>query len=251
MIRVLLVEDQEIIRRGLKMLLQRKPDLQVVGEAGDGKAAIALVNTLHGTDLQPDVILMDIRMPVMDGVAATQHICQRFPDVKVVMLTTFDDTRYITEALQFGAKGYLLKDTPSKELAEVVRSIHRGYTQFGPGILEKMVAAAPQRATEPAGSPSPPRAAAFAPPIDPATLPTGFTELTSREREVLCLIAAGRNNKEIAQQLCVTEGTTRNHISHILTRLNLRDRTQAAIVASTFLDWLENPDASPESGASS
>jgi DNA-binding NarL/FixJ family response regulator len=234
MIRLVLVEDQEIVRRGLKTLLQRKPDFQVVGEAANGQDAIALVQALQSTELQPDVILMDIRMPVMDGVAATEYICQHFPAIKVMMLTTFDDTRYITEALKVGAKGYLLKDTPSKELAEIVRSIHQGYTQFSPGIFEKMIAAV----QAPMANPLPPT-----PPPQPTELPAGFTELTSREREVLCLIAAGRNNKEIAQQLFVTEGTVRNHISHILTRLNLRDRTQAAIVASTFLSWLENPEA--------
>ncbi|PSB34130.1 response regulator transcription factor [Stenomitos frigidus] len=248
MIRLLLVEDQEIVRRGLKTLLQRKPDFQVVGEAGNGQEAIAILQSLYGTPLQPDVVLMDIRMPVMDGVEATQQICQQFPEVKVLVLTTFDDARYITEALRVGAKGYVLKDTPSKELADMVRSIHRGYTQFGPGILEKMIAVAPEPEDdgtpqpEPQSQPQPqPQSQDTVP--QPLELPPGFTELTSREREVLCLIVAGRSNKEIAQQLCVTEGTARNHISHILTRLNVRDRTQAAVVASTFLSWLENPEA--------
>jgi len=244
MIRLLLVEDQEIVRRGLKTLLQRKPDFEVVGEAADGQEAIAIVNSLYGTSLQPDVILMDIRMPVMDGVEATQQICQQFPEVKVLVLTTFDDTRYITEALRVGAKGYVLKDTPSKELADTVRSIYRGYTQFGPGILEKMIAVAPEPEDDGTPQPQPqPQPQSQDAVQQPLELPPGFTELTSREREVLCLIVAGRSNKEIAQQLCVTEGTARNHISHILTRLNLRDRTQAAIVASTFLSWLENPEA--------
>lgn len=242
MIRLLLVEDQEIVRRGLKTLLQRKPDFQVVGEAANGQEAIALVQSLYGTTLQPDVVLMDIRMPVIDGVEATQQICQQFPEVKVLVLTTFDDASYITEALRVGAKGYVLKDTPSKELADTVRSIHRGYTQFGPGILEKMIAVTPEPEDDPALR-SQPEIQVQSQPQPPLELPPGFTELTSREREVLCLIAAGRSNKEIAQQLCVTEGTARNHISHILTRLNLRDRTQAAIVASTFLSWLDNSEA--------
>jgi DNA-binding NarL/FixJ family response regulator len=238
MIRILVVEDQEIVRRGLKTLLQRKPDFQVVGEASNGQAAIALVTSLHNTEQQPDVILMDIQMPVMDGVAATQQICQQFPDLKILMLTTFDDAASIAEAMRCGAKGYVLKDTPSKELAEIIRSIDRGYTQFSPGILEKMLTVM-----------QPQTAVASVPTSTEITstdleLPPGFTELTSREREVLCLIAAGRSNKEIAEQLCVTEGTARNHISRILSRLNLRDRTQAAIVASNFLAWLENPDSS-------
>jgi DNA-binding NarL/FixJ family response regulator len=264
MIQIVVVEDQEIVRRGLKTLLQRKPDFQVVGDAGNGQEAIALISALYGTAQQPDVILMDIQMPVLDGVAATQQICQQFPDAKVLILTTFDETPYITKALQAGAKGYVLKDTPSKELAEIIRSIHRGYTQFGPGILERAFTATivqehpgeplDARPSEPASGegasgqgasgqgtsgpvPAPPSASA------PVELPPGFTELTSREREVLCLIAAGHSNREIAERLCVTEGTARNHISHILTRLNVRDRTQAAIVANAFLPWLENPEA--------
>jgi len=220
MIRLLLVEDQEIVRRGLKTLLQRKPDFKVVGEAADGQGAIAIVTSLYGTPLQPDVILMDIRMPVMDGVEATQQICQQFPDIKVLVLTTFDDTRYISEALRVGAKGYVLKDTPSKELADAVRSIHRGYTQFGPGILEKIIAVTPVPEDDDTPQPQP---QSQDPVQQPLELPPGLTELTSREREVLCLIVTGRSNKEIAQQLCVTEGTARNHISHILTRLNWRD----------------------------
>lgn len=223
MIRLLLVEDQEIVRQGLKTLLETKPDLQVIGEASDGQKAIQLVEALHAATQPPDVILMDIRMPRMDGVVATQRICQQFPETKILVLTTFDDTQYIAEALQVGAKGYLLKDTPSEELAEAIRSIHRGYTQFGPGILERMM-----------GKVLPPEA------NQPEELPPGLTELTPREREVLRMIAQGASNREIAQLLFLSEGTVRNHISHILNRLNVRDRTQAAIVAQSFLPWLEN-----------
>jgi DNA-binding NarL/FixJ family response regulator len=246
MIRVLVVEDQEIVRRGLKTLLQRKPDFQVVGEAANGQAAIDLVETLHNTDQQPDVILMDVQMPVMDGVAATQKICQQFPAIKILVLTTFDDAPSIAEAMRCGAKGYVLKDTPSKELAEIVRSIQRGYTQFSPGILEKMMTVMQPQGDVPTHSAAMPVQSDQPPqePSIPIDLPPGFTELTSREREVLRLIVAGHSNKEIAEQLCVTEGTARNHISHILSRLNLRDRTQAAIVASAFLSWLENPNTS-------
>jgi DNA-binding NarL/FixJ family response regulator len=222
MIRVLLVEDQEIVRRGLKTLLEIKPDLQVVGEAGNGQVAIEQVESLYAISRPPDVVLMDIRMPIMDGVTATQRICQQFPDTKILVLTTFDDAKYVAQALRFGAKGYLLKDTPAEELAEAIRLIHKGYTQFSPGILEKMVAK--MAAPEP-------------------ELPPGMTELTSREREILRMIAKGSSNREIAQALFLSEGTVRNHISHILTRLNLRDRTQAAIVANAFLSWLENPES--------
>lgn len=226
MIKLLLVEDQEIVRRGLKTLLEIKPDLRVIGEAGNGQQAIELVEAFYAQADPPDVVLMDIRMPVMDGVTATQRLCNLFPTIKILVLTTFDDTKYVTEALRSGAKGYLLKDTPSEELAEVIRSIHRGYTQFGPGILEKLIATTPAIADD-----------------QPAELPPGFVELTTREREVLRMIATGANNREIAQALFLTEGTVRNHISHILTRLNLRDRTQAAIVANSVLPWLEKTDS--------
>jgi DNA-binding NarL/FixJ family response regulator len=229
MIRVLLVEDQEIVRRGLKILLETKPDLKVVGEADNGQRAIELVETLHTTSLPPDVVVMDIRMPVMDGVQATQLMCQQFPDTKILVLTTFNDSDYVAQALRFGAKGYLLKDTPAEELAKAIRSIHQGYTQFGPGIVEKAIAQV--QTPQPKPQPEP---------------PAGLKELTTREREVLQMIATGASNKEIASALFLSEGTVRNHISHILTRLNLRDRTQAAIVANTFSSWLE--PKSPSAG---
>lgn len=221
MIRVLLVEDQEIVRRGLKTLLETKPDLKVVGEADDGQKALKQLKALYAMSLPPDVVVMDIRMPVMDGVQATQQMCQQFPGTKILVLTTFNDSHYVAQALQFGAKGYLLKDTPAEELAKAIRSIHQGYTQFGPGIVEKMIAQV--QTSQPEQQQPPP----------------GLKELTAREREVLQMIAAGASNKEIASALFLSEGTVRNHISHILTRLNLRDRTQAAIVANTFSSWLE------------
>ncbi|KAM3091417.1 response regulator [Phormidesmis sp. 146-35] len=221
MIRVLLVDDQEIVRRGLKILLETKPDFQIVGEAENGRCAIAQLEALQKvtTDTSfPDVVLMDIRMPVMNGVEATQVICQQFPTLKVLVLTTFNDTTYVAEALHFGAKGYLLKDTPTDELAQAIRAIHQGYTQFGPGIVEKVIAEAPVS--------------------KPESLPPGLTELTDREREILRSIATGASNREIAQTLHLTEGTVRNHISHILTKLDLRDRTQASIVANSYRTWL-------------
>jgi DNA-binding NarL/FixJ family response regulator len=226
MIQILLVEDQEVVREGVKALLELKPDFQVVGEAGNGKEAVAQVETLHTQGLMPDVILMDIRMPVMDGVTATQIICQQFSDTKILVFTTFDDAKYVAEALRIGAKGYLLKDTPLEELAEVIRLIDRGYTQFSPGVLERMIASAPTTQPQPQ-------------PTQPQSLPHGFSELSPREKQVLRLIVKGGNSHEIAQTLCLSEGTVRNHISHILTRLNVRDRIQAAIVATPFLVWLE------------
>lgn len=227
MIRVLLVEDQEIIRRGLKTLLTTKPDLQVVGEAENGREAIKQLEVLSGIAQLPDVVLMDIRMPIMDGVEATRLINQQFPDTKILVLTTFNDTQYIAEALRYGAKGYLLKDTPAEELAKAIRAIHQGYTQFGPGVLERAIAS--MSTTEPE---------------QPKEPPSGLLELTARERDVLRLISGGFSNREIAQALFLSEGTVRNHISHILSRLNIRDRTQAAIIANSFSAWLENPSSS-------
>lgn len=229
MIRLLLVEDQEIIRRGLKTLLDTKPDLEVIAEAENGQRALQVLEALQATQQPPDVVLMDIRMPIMDGVTATQQICQRFPGTKILILTTFDDTQYVAEALRWGAKGYLLKDTPSQELAEAIHSIHRGYTQFGPGILEKMIAQVPSSEPE-----------------VPQEPPPQLKELTTRERDVLRMIAMGASNREIAQALFLSEGTVRNHISKILGRLNLRDRTQAAILANAFLPLLETSEQATE-----
>ncbi|PPS40390.1 response regulator transcription factor [Chroococcidiopsis sp. TS-821] len=215
MIRLVLVDDQHLIRQGLKALLELEPDLQVVGEAENGQAAMQLLQIL-----QPDVILMDVRMPVMDGVAATREITQRFPKIKVLVLTTFDNDEYVAAALRNGAMGYLLKDTPSEELAAAIRAVYKGYTQLGPGLVEKIIAKVPE--------PS-------------AITPTGWSELTPREREVLRLIAAGESNREIAQTLHISEGTVKNHVTSILNRLSLRDRTQAAIFANSFLHRQE-PD---------
>ena len=209
MIRILLVDDQSLIRQGLRALLELEADLEVVGEADNGQNAIALVETLH-----PDVVLLDIRMPLMDGVAVTREISQRFPNTKVLVLTTFDDEEYVGQALRYGANGYLLKDTPSEELGAAIRAVDKGYTQLGPGLFEKAI----------------PKAAA--PPTSP---PPGWEELTPREKEVLRLIAAGASNREIAEALYISEGTVKNHVTRILSQLGLRDRTQAAIVAHSFL----------------
>lgn len=219
MIQVLLVDDQSIIRQGLKALLELEADLQIVGDAENGAIAVEQVQTL-----QPDVVLMDVRMPRMDGVAATQLILQRFPQVKVLMLTTFDDQEYVQQALQVGAVGYLLKDTPSEELAHAIRAVHKGYSQFGPGIVQKAIAPLP----------------ATLPTMTLPTMPDGFAELTKREREVLRLIATGANNREIAKTLYISEGTVKNHVTNILGRLNFRDRTQAAIFANSIGSLLDD-----------
>lgn len=211
LIRLLLVDDQAIIREGLRNLLNAQADLEVVGEASNGQQALE-----QAIALSPDVVLMDIRMPVMDGVAATRALTQQRPGAKILILTTFDDDDYVTQAMKQGAKGYLLKDTPSAEIAAAIRSIHRGYTQLGPGLLEKMMTSPSAAASE----------------LEP---PPELAELTPREQEVLALIAQGCSNKEIAGQLYIAERTVKNHVNSILNRLGVRDRTQAAILATKFL----------------
>jgi DNA-binding NarL/FixJ family response regulator len=211
MITILLVDDQNLIRQGLKALLELEADLQVVGEAENGQIAIECV-----AKLQPNVVLMDIRMPIMDGVTATKEICQQFPNVHILVLTTFDDDTYVATAIKYGAKGYLLKDTPSEEIAAAIRAVDRGYTHLAPGIMEKAMSGRVNEAKIP--------------------LPPELAELTPREREVLKLIATGANNREIARELYISEGTVKNHVTNLLNRLNLRDRTQAAILANTYFD---------------
>ncbi len=222
MIRVLLVDDQSLIRQGLKALLELEPDITVVADAENGQIAVEKVETLQASARGPDLVLMDIRMPVMDGVAATREICRRFPSTKVLVLTTFDDDSYVTEALSVGAMGYLLKDTPSEELAAAIRSVHKGHTQLGPGIFQKVLAQVPE--------------------ISSAPPPSNLAGLTLREQEVLRLIALGFSNREIAQQLYISEGTVKNHVTNMLGRLGLRDRTQAAIYANSYLPYLENQE---------
>jgi DNA-binding NarL/FixJ family response regulator len=216
MIKVLLVDDQGLIRQGLRALLELEPDLEIVGEAENGEQAINLV-----AEFQPDVVLLDIRMPIMDGVAATKEIQKRFPKTKILVLTTFDDDEYVSAALQNGAMGYLLKDTPSEELAVAIRAVYKGYTQLGPGIVKKLLTQFSNGT-----------------PIQSTPVPSTLTELTPREKEVLRLIATGASNREIAQELYISEGTVKNHVTNILNTLNLRDRTQAAIWANTYLSYL-------------
>ncbi len=207
MIRLMLVDDQGIVREGLRSLLNAKPDLEVVGEAENGQQAVE-----QALSLMPDVILMDVRMPIMDGVAATRTLHEQVPNLKVLVLTTFDEDDYVARAMKHGAKGYLLKDTPSEELAEAIRAVHKGYTHLGPGLFEKAMSATP-----------------VTPPPPPE-----IKELTPRELEVLQLIAAGNSNREIAGTLFISERTVKNHVNSILKRLNLRDRTQAAILATNL-----------------
>jgi DNA-binding NarL/FixJ family response regulator len=209
MIRLLLVDDQSLIRQGLKAMLELEPDLEVIGMADNGESAIEQVAALN-----PDVVLMDVRMPVMDGREATRAICQQFRDTRVLVLSTFDDDGYITDSIRAGAKGYLLKDMPSEELAQAIRFVYRGYTQMGPGLMEKLIANTTN-----------------APKYELENASIDIDQLTPREKEVLAAIACGQTNREIAQQLYITEGTVKTHVTHLLTRLNLRNRAQLAIYA--------------------
>ena len=210
MIRLLLVDNQTLVSQGLQAMLNLEPDLEVVGIATNGQAAIEQVEML-----KPDVVLMDIRMPVMDGREATRIICQRFPDSKVLVLSTFDEDDYIAQSLKAGAKGYLLKDMPCEELAQAIRLVERGYSSMGPGLMERMIDGI----------------------LDSSTPKTKLkpepTELSSRELDVLKLIGTGCTNREIAKQLYITEGTVKTHVTHILNRLNLRNRAQIAVYANS------------------
>lgn len=212
MIRLLLVDDQNLICQGLKTMLELEPDLEVVGVAENGRVAIEQVAAL-----QPDLVLMDVKMPVMDGRAATREIAQRFPQVKVLVLSTFDDDQYITDSMRAGARGYLLKDMPSDELVEAIRLTYRGYAQLGPGLLEKLVS----NVSNPVQS-------------NPKIAPPELSQVTPREQDVLRLISRGVTNREIGKQLHISEGTVKTHITHLLSRLDLRNRAQLAIYANSI-----------------
>lgn len=222
-IRVMIVDDQRLMREGIASLLELQESIHVVGTAANGQEAVeqALI-------LQPDVILMDIRMPVMDGVAATASVRQALPGCQVLMLTTFDDDEYVVEALRAGATGYLLKDIPADDLARAVQAAHKGIYQLDAAVAGKLVASLQSPPSSSGGyyhSTSQEGASGGPDRFE------GLGGLSSREIEVLSLIAQGASNKEIAERLVISEGTVKNHISNILSRLGLRDRTQAAIYA--------------------
>jgi DNA-binding NarL/FixJ family response regulator len=209
-VRVLIVDDQQLIREGIGSLLSIQEGIEVVGTATNGQEAIE-----QAVALSPDIVLMDVRMPVMDGVQATAEV-RRQVKCQVLMLTTFDDETYIVEALRAGASGYLLKDMPVADLAQAIRLAHAGVYPLDPAVAGKLVGALD-------------RAEKQAEQAD-AGIPEG-ADLTEREAEVLRLIARGATNREIAKRLSISEGTVKNHVSNILSRLGLRDRTQAAIYA--------------------
>jgi DNA-binding NarL/FixJ family response regulator len=210
MIRLLLVDDQPLFRQGLSSLLSLEEDLEIVGEANHGKEAITLAE-----ELQPEVILMDVRMPVCDGVEATHEIHQRYPWIRIMVLTTFDEDEYIRRSLQAGALGYILKSTPSVQVAAAIRTLYQGYSQLGPTIAPKVFA----QLNSPIVNKQ-------------ANCQHKFSE---RELEILTLIGHGKNNREIANALYLTEGTIKNYITQILGNLEVRDRTQAALWAKQNL----------------
>jgi DNA-binding NarL/FixJ family response regulator len=208
-IRILLVDDQPLFREGLRTLLSVQPDFEVVGEAANGAEALRLARSLL-----PAVVLMDLQMPVLDGVAATRRLRAEQPECRVIVLTTFDDDELVFDGLRAGAIGYLLKDAPSEKLGEAIRSAARGESFLQPSVAAKVVAEF-ARLTRKPETPAPAL-------IEP---------LSEREREVLRLIVSGANNREIADKLCLAEGTVKNHVTNILAKLVVRDRTQAALKA--------------------
>ncbi len=227
-ISVLVVDDQRLMREGLASLLSIQDGIEVVGTAVNGQDALEQAQQLH-----PDVILMDVRMPVLDGVAATIQIRQQLPTCQILMLTTFDDDEYVINALRAGATGYLLKDIPASDLAKAVQAAHKGIYQLDPAIASKVVASL-SHSPQPTPVKQEERSASEMSILandNKSAYATHNAEITAREIEVLRLIAVGATNKEIARRLIISEGTVKNHISNILSRLGLRDRTQAAIYA--------------------
>lgn len=208
-IRILLADDQALFREGLRTLLSVQPDFEVVGEAGNGEEAILLA-----AKLRPNIVLMDLRMPVLDGVRATERLHGILPDCKVIVLTTFDDDELVFDGLRAGAMGYLLKDVSSEKLFEAIHAAVRGDYFLLPSITAKLVAEF-SRIPRPA-----------------SVKPDEMTEaLSPRESEIIRLVATGISNKEIAERLVISEGTVKNHLSSILSKLNVKDRLQAVIKA--------------------
>lgn len=209
-IRVLVADDQQLVREGLRVLLDLAPGIRVVGEAGDGAEAVE-----RARQLRPDVVLMDVRMPKLDGVAATRRVREMCPDVQVIILTTFDDDEYVFDGLRAGAAGYLLKDVPSEQLAEAIRAAARGEAFIQPSVTRKVVAEFTRLAEREHRRREQPL-------VEP---------LSARELEVLALLAEGLSNQEIAGRLTIAPGTVKNHVSNVLSKLNARDRTQAVLRA--------------------
>jgi DNA-binding NarL/FixJ family response regulator len=224
-IRVLIVDDQTLVREGFRKLLEMEPDFEVVGTARNGEAALSSMEQLYAQQQPPDVVLMDIRMPRMDGIAATSAIKERWPEARIVILTTFDDVELIHSGLRAGALGYLLKDVTSEQLAVTIRMAAQGQVLLQPEIANKVFASLPSGsvATQVPVSSEESRS--------PASAVQGVEQLTEREYKILVLVARGSSNRQIAENLFLAEGTVKNHLSSIFGKLGVRDRTQAALKA--------------------
>ncbi len=211
-IRVLLVDDQSLLRLGFRMALETQPDVEVIGEAGDGAQAVAMTRTLH-----PDVVLMDVRMPVMDGLEATRQIVGAGLAARILVLTTFNLDEYVYAALRAGASGFLLKNVPPADLFTGIRAVAAGDAVVAPSVTRRLIDAFAGHLPDPSTGRSP---------VDER-----MHQLTDREREVLTEVACGRSNSEIAERLGVVEGTVKIHVGRILTKLDLRDRVQVVVFA--------------------
>jgi DNA-binding NarL/FixJ family response regulator len=203
-IRVLLVDDQALVRGGLRLILEAEPDIEVIGEAADGEAAVALA-----LEMTPDLVLMDIRMPVLDGIEATKRVVPRLPRTRVVMLTTFDLDDYVVDAFRAGASGFILKTAPPPQLVAAIRTVHIGDALLAPASTRRLLEQF----------------------VRPARQSPVLATLTSREHEVLQLLARGLTNAEIAAQLFVEPSTVKSHVASLLAKLDLRDRVQAVVFA--------------------
>lgn len=205
-IRVLVADDQELVRTGFRMILGAEDDLEVVGESSDGVDAVARARALS-----PDVVLMDVQMPHMDGIEATRQVVEHVPGCRVLILTTFDDDDYLFAALQAGASGFMLKNCPPEDLVSAIRVVAQGHSLLAPQVTQRVIARSTERERGPR--------------------PSGLDELTDREHGVLVAMGRGLSNSEIAGELFVSEATVKSHVSRVLTKLEVRDRVQAVIVA--------------------
>ncbi|NRQ51064.1 response regulator [Aeromicrobium stalagmiti] len=205
-IRVLVADDQELVRTGFGMILGAEDDLEVVGESSDGVDAVARARALS-----PDVVLMDVQMPHMDGIEATRQVVEHVPGCRVLILTTFDDDDYLFAALQAGASGFMLKNCPPEDLVSAIRVVAQGHSLLAPQVTQRVIARSTERERGPR--------------------PSGLDELTDREHGVLVAMGRGLSNSEIAGELFVSEATVKSHVSRVLTKLEVRDRVQAVIVA--------------------